>query len=90
MSREWDAKREGHNFAPNLRCNSCGKSPAAWTWDYPNARPGFGCLALCESCRDEWDYAHASFRETVERLRKVNYEAAFTATAAQPAEGEAK
>jgi len=55
----------------NLRCNLCGEHPASWI---PNARPGWGSLALCDKHREYYESELNRHRLELKRLRKINYE----------------
>jgi hypothetical protein len=67
---DWTAGRPPH-FAPNLRCNHCGVSPAGWLRD---ERPGWGADAACEPCASTLRAVHELHAHLVAAARPIRYE----------------
>jgi hypothetical protein len=65
--RTKDEAREQGLIGWNLRCNKCGDYGARW---HQKERPGWGALALCDSCSLVLRKAHEALAEA----RKVNFE----------------
>jgi hypothetical protein len=55
----------------NIRCNLCGDYGADWV---PNARPGWGSLALCPTHKKEYDAEIRRHGDELLRIGKINFE----------------
>lgn len=55
----------------NLRCNSCGGYGAVWV---PEARPGWGSLALCWPHKAELEAMQQRHASELKTLTTINYE----------------